>query len=59
VLEAGGGVGQADPLLDLVKRQALLEGECFGYVLGDRESDHDILSVQDLLNCDPRLRPAS
>ncbi|MHC4385069.1 MAG: hypothetical protein ACYS0J_19870 [Planctomycetota bacterium] len=45
VLEAGGGIGQADALLDLGHRQALLEGECFRNVLGWCESNHDVLSI--------------
>jgi hypothetical protein len=45
VLEAGGGIGQADALLDLGHGQALLEGECFRNVSGWCESNHDVLSV--------------
>ncbi len=44
VLEAGRGVGQADPLLDLLEGQALLEGEHFGNVLVQRGLRHGVLS---------------
>ena len=58
VLEAGGGVGQADPLLDLVKRQALFEGQCIRNVLRDRESNHDVLSISGPQELRPVFRPA-
>jgi hypothetical protein len=43
VLEPGGGVGQADPLLELLEGQAFLEGEGVRNLLSGGELDHGIL----------------